>query len=315
MLDEMQRVPGLTEVLRGVIDDNRRGGFRHGQFLLLGSATLDVMSSSSESLAGRVSFIDLGGINVDEAGAAGIDEDVLWTRGGFPDSLTAADDDASFRWRQDLVRSYLEREVPMFAPRIPATTLRRLWTMLAHSTGGLFNASRLAQGLGVSSPTVTRYVDLLADLGLVRRLPSWHANTGKRVTRSPKVHVRDSGLLHALLDIDTLDTLLGHPVAGLSYESFVVECLVNAVGDRYQPYHYRTARGDEIDLVLTRAGRPEVAVEVKRSTAPTVSSGFHRAANDVDAPYRYVVHPGVDEYEAHGATVVGLRRLVERLRA
>lgn len=314
VLDEVQRVPALTEILRGVIDDNRRSGFRSGQFLLLGPAALDLLHLSSESLAGRVSFVELGGVNVDEAHAVGIDPDVLWVRGGFPDALVAADDEASLRWRHDLVRSYLERDVPMFAPRIPAATLRRLWTMLAHSSGGLLNASSLAQGLGVSSPTVTRYVDLLVDLGLVRRLPSWHANVGKRVTKSPKVHVRDSGLLHALLDIDSLDALLGHPVAGASYESFVVECLVDAAGDRYQPYHYRTARGDEVDLVLVRGGRPEVVVEVKRSSAPTVSAGFHRAAEDLAVTDRFVVHPGEDEYPAHGAVVIGLRRLVERLR-
>lgn len=314
VLDEVQRVPALTEILRGVIDDNRRSGFRSGQFLLLGSAALDLLHLSSESLAGRVSFVELGGVNVDEAHAVGIDPDVLWVRGGFPDALVAADDEASLRWRHDLVRSYLERDVPMFAPRIPAATLRRLWTMLAHSSGGLLNSSALARSLGVSSPTVTRYVDLLVDLGLVRRLPSWQANVGKRVTKSPKVHVRDSGLLHALLDIDSLEALLGHPVAGASYESFVVECLVDAAGDRYQPYHYRTARGDEVDLVLVRGGRPEVVVEVKRSSAPTVSAGFHRAAEDLAVTDRFVVHPGEDEYPAHGAVVIGLRRLVERLR-
>lgn len=315
VLDEVHRVPALTETLRGVIDDNRRSGFRTGQFLLLGSAALDLLHLSSESLAGRVSFVELGGVNVDEAHAVGIDPDALWVRGGFPEALVAADDDASLQWRHDLVRSYLERDVPMFAPRIPAATLRRLWTMLAHSSGGLLNSSALAQSLGVSSPTVSRYVDLLVDLGLVRRLPPWHANVGKRVTRSPKVHVRDSGLLHALLDIDSLDSLLGHPVAGASYESFVVECLVDAAGDRYQPYHYRTARGDEVDLVLVRAGRPEVVVEVKRSSAPTVSAGFHRAAEDLAAQHRFVVHPGEDEYPAHDSVVIGLRRLVEQLRA
>lgn len=314
VLDEVQRTPALTEVLRGVIDDNRRAGFRDGQFLLLGSATLDVLRQSSESLAGRVSFVELTGINVDEAHAAGVDARTLWLRGGFPDALTAPDDAASLRWRHDLIRSYLERDVPMVAPRIPATTLGRLWTMLAHSTGSLLNASRLAQGLGTSSPTVSRYIDLLADLGLVRLLSPWHANVGKRVTKSPKVHVRDTGLLHALLDIDSTDTLLGHPVVGSSFESFVVECLVGAAGDRYQPFHYRTARGDEVDLVLVRGGRPELVVEVKLSTAPSVSAGFHHAAEDLDAPHRFVVYPGEDEYAQNGATVIGLHRLVERLR-
>jgi uncharacterized protein len=314
VLDEVHRVPALPEILRGVIDDNRRAGFREGQFLLLGSASLDLLQTSSESLAGRISYVELGGINVDEAAAAAIDSDTLWVRGGFPDALTAVDDEASLRWRHDLVRSYLERDVPMFAPRIPAEMLRRLWTMLAHVSGGLLNASRLASSLGVSSPTVARYVDLLVDLGLLRRLQPWHTNTGKRLTKSPKVHVRDSGLLHALLEIESLDTLLGHPVVGQSYESFVVECLIDAAGDRFQPYHYRTARGDEVDLVLVRAGKPAVVVEVKRSTAPSVSAGFHRAADDLDARERYVVYPGSDKVVSHGATMIGLESLVGRLR-
>ena len=196
VLDEVHRLPELFEILRGVIDDNRRAGTPNGQFLLLGSASLDLVQLSSESLAGRVAHLDLGGISIDEAAAAGVDADTLWVRGGYPLSLTAADDATSAQWRSDLVRSYLERDVPMFAPRIPAETLRRLWTMLAHQSGQLLNATRLAAGLGISSPTVGRYLDLLADLGLVRRLPAWHANTGKRVVKAPKVLVRDTGLLH-----------------------------------------------------------------------------------------------------------------------
>lgn len=313
VLDEVQRLPAITETLRGVIDDNRRTGFRNGQFLLLGSASLDLMKLSSESLAGRISFLELSGVNVDEAASSGIGMDDRWVRGGFPDALLASDDD-SLRWRQDLIRSYLERDIPMFAPRIPAETLRRLWTMLAHSSGGQLNASKLAAGLGVTSPTVTRYIDLLADLALVRSLPAWHTNVGKRVTKAPKVHVRDSGLLHALLDIDSLDMLLGHPAAGASYESFAVECVIDAVGDRWQPYHYRTARGDELDLVLVRGGRPRIAVEVKRSTAPHVSAGFHRAADDLAISERYVVYPGDDTYPMSGCTVIGLRALVRSLR-
>jgi uncharacterized protein len=318
VLDEVHRVPELFEVLRGVIDDNRRAGFRTGQFLLLGSASLDLMSMSSESLAGRVAHLDLAGIDVDEAAAVGIGEEQVWLRGGFPESLTAVDEQVSARWRADLVRSYLERDVPMFAPRLPAETLRRLWTMIAHTSGGLFNASRLAAGLGVSSPTVDRYVDLLCDLGLVRRLAAWHVNAGKRLTRSPKVFVRDTGLLHALLEITTLDGLLGHPAVGPSFESFAVEAVVGAAPDALRPYHYRTALGDEIDLVLVRGGRPVLAVEVKRSTAPVVSAGFHRTVADLGIERAYVVHPdtGRDPYAASaGVTVIGLTSLVRLLRA
>lgn len=315
VIDEFQRSPGLAETLRGVIDENRREGFRSGQFLLLGSAGLAVSRASSESLAGRVSYVELGGVVVDEAATVGIGQDLLWLRGGYPDAILAESDDSSLRWRQDLVRSYLERDVPMFAPRVPAETLRRLWTMLAHNSGRLLNASQLAGSLGISSPTAARYVDLLVDLGLVRRLEPWHVNVGKRVTKAPKIHVRDSGLLHALLEIRTWDELLGHPAAGPSFESFVVENILSAVGDAYRPFHYRTARGDEVDLVLVRGGAPYAAIEVKRSTAPHVSAGFHRAAADLGVRERWIVYPGEADYPIDGATVIGLHALVRRLRA
>ncbi len=315
ILDEVHRMPQLFGVLRGVIDDNRRAGFRTGQFLLLGSASLDLITMTSETLAGRIAHLELGGLAIDEAQRAGIGQDTLWFRGGFPESLTAESDQQSSQWRRDLIRTYLERDVPMFAPRVPAATLRRLWTMLAHSSAGLFNASRLAESLAVSGPTVSRYVDLLIDLGLVRRLDSWHVNTGKRMTRSPKLLVRDTGLLHALLDLDSLDAVLGHPSAGASFETFAIENLIAAAGPDHQPHHYRTARGDEIDLVLVRGGRPVVAAEVKRSTAPTVSAGFRRAVSDVRADATYLVHPGSgDPYRSGDAEVIGLHDLVSRLR-
>lgn len=317
VLDEIHRTPGLFEVLRGVIDDNRRAGFRHGQFLLLGSASLDLIRFSSESLAGRVAHLHLAGVGVDEAAQDGSNLETVWVRGGYPDSLTAPTERASLLWRQDLITAYLERDVPVFAPRIPAETLRRLWTMLAHSSGGLLNASRLAAGLGVSGPTVDRYVDLLVDLGLVRRLQPWHTNTGKRLTKSPKVFVRDTGLLHALLEIEDLHQLLGHPSVGPSFESLAIENLTQAAGAGRRPFHYRTARGDEVDLVLTKAGHPCVAIEVKRSTAPSVSAGFHRGVADLDTPHRYVVHPGDGPayHTGGGVIVIGLTALVGHLRA
>lgn len=316
VLDEVHRSPGVFDVLRGVIDDNRRAGFRTGQFLLLGSASLDLIQLSSDSLAGRISHVDLGGINADEAADVNLTEDRVWLRGGFPDSLTADTDEQSSRWRADLIRSYLERDVPMFAPRIPSETLRRLWTMLAHTSGGLLNASRLAANIGISSPTVDRYIDLLTDLGLVRRLQPWHLNTGKRLTKSPKVFVRDSGLLHALLEIDTLHQLRGHPVVGASFESFAVEALIAAAGPTFRAHHYRTATGDEVDLLLVRAGAPDIAIEIKLSTAPSLSPGYHRACADLGVKLRYVVHPdtGTDPYPATGATVIGLTTLVRLLR-
>ncbi len=316
ILDEVHRAPELFPVLRGVIDDNRRAGHRYGQFLLLGSASLDLMSLSSESLAGRVAHVDLPGVTIDEAAEVGLAPDEVWLRGGFPDSLLAPSDRTSLQWRTDLVRTYLEREIPFFAPRIPSETLRRLWTMTAHTSGGLLNASRLAAGIGVSGPTVERYLDLLTDLGLVRRLPSWQANIGKRMTKAPKILVRDSGLAHALLEIPDLHALLGHPAAGPSYESFVVENLIAAAGADWQPYHFRTATGDEIDLVLVRGGHPEIAVEIKRSTAPSPGSGLRRAMELLRPRQVYLVHPdtGRDPYRSHRVTVIGLSALIGEFR-
>jgi predicted AAA+ superfamily ATPase len=320
VVDEIHRLPGLFETLRGIIDENRRAGFRNGQFLLLGSASLELSHMASESLAGRVSALDLAGVGVEEAAAVGIGPETVWLRGGYPDSLTADDDAASLRWRLDLVRTYLERDAAMFAPRVASETLRRLWTMLAHVSGGLLNASRLAASLGVSGPTVTRHIDLLVDLGLVRLLAPWHVNVAKRVTKAPKVFVRDTGLLHALLEVGTSFELRGHPAVGASFESFVVEAAVQAAGETFRPFHFRTAKGDEVDLVLVRGGSPVLAVEAKLSTAPTVSPGFHRACDllGIAADQRLVCHPdtGKPPYRtAGGTTVLGVSELVGRLRA
>lgn len=316
ILDEVHRVPDLFPVLRGIIDDNRRAGHRFGQFLLLGSASLDLAGLSSESLAGRVAHIDLSGITIDEAATAGIDPDELWVRGGFPESLLANSESTSFQWRADLIRTYLEREIPFFAPRIPAESLRRLWTMAAHTSGGLLNSSRLASGIGVSAPTVDRYLDLLVDLGLVRRLAAWQANTGKRLTKAPKILIRDTGLGHALLEIPDLNALLGHPAAGPSYEAFVVENIIASAGSSYQPYHFRTATGDEIDLVLVRAGQPDIAVEVKRNTSPHVGSGMRRALDVLEPRKAFLVHPdtGTEPYGSGGVEVIGVSTFIAQLR-
>ena len=316
ILDKVHRMPALFQVLRGVVDDNRANGFRAGQFLLLGSASLDLIREADESLAGRLSHLELAGISVDEAASAGLSLDQAWLRGGYPDSLTAATDEQSALWRADLIRSYLERDVPMFAPRIPTETLRRLWTMIAHTSGGLLNASRLATNLGISGPTVDRYVDLLTDLGLVRRLEPWFANLGKRLVKSPKVYVRDTGLLHCLLEIDTAHVLRGHPVVGASFESLCVESLIDAAATGPRPYFFRTATGDEIDLLFTRADEPAIAVEVKLSTAPTLTPGFHRACDALGVEQRWLVTPGDGgaPYRAGPVEVVGLASALERLR-
>lgn len=314
VIDEIHRVPELFAILRGVIDDRRAQGQRFGHFLLLGSASLDLMQQSSESLAGRVTCLDMNPVDGPEAAAAGIEPDALWCRGGFPDSLLAQDDRGSYEWRLDFIRSYLERDVPMFAPRMPSQTLSRLWTMLAHLQGGLLNASQLAASLGVASPTVGRYIDLLADLQLVRRLQPWSANVGKRLVKTPKVYVRDSGIAHALLGLGDLDAVLGHPVVGGSYEGFVLETLIGALPPNVSPHFYRTSDGSEIDLLLVQGERPIMAIEVKRSTAPAISRGFGLACDDLNVEQRWAVYPGTERIAVRrGAQAVGLVELAQRL--
>ncbi len=310
ILDEIHRVPALFEALRGIIDTGRRAGHRTGRFLILGSATLDLLRQSGESLAGRITYIDLAPLTVAEVDAGDLEQ--LWLRGGFPDSFLAATDDDSLELRESFVRTYLERDVPMFGPRIPAETLRRLWTMLAHNQGTLLNASRLASGLSVSSPTVTTYIDLLVDLLLVRRLPPFHANVGKRLVKSPKTYVRDSGLTHALLNIETFEDLLGHPVSGPSWEGFVIENLITAAPSRAQASFYRTAAGAEIDLLLELGGRRGTwAIEIKRGLAAKPQRGFYNALEDLQPTKAFVVHAGEDPYPiAEGIEAVGLREMV-----
>ena len=314
VMDEIHRTPGIFEILRGIIDDRRAAGLRSGQFLLLGSAALDLMRQSSETLAGRVAYVDMAPVTTQEAAQAGIDDATLWLRGGFPDSLLADDDRRSLHWRRDFIRSYLERDVPMFAPRLPAEKIGRLWTMLAHQQGGVLNQARIASALGVTNPTIDRYIDLLVDLQLVRRLRPWSGNVGKRLVKSPKVYVRDSGVLHGLLELETMHDLLGHPVSGLSFEGHCIDNLVQAAGPRRVSYFYRTHVGAEIDLLLERGGQPEMAIEIKRSMAPSLERGFGVACDDLGIEQRYVVYPGAERFALrHGVQALGLREMVTLL--
>jgi len=298
ILDEVQRMPELFGILRGVIDQRRRMNQPSGQFLLLGSATGVLLQQSSESLAGRVAYVELPALQASEifsSKASVADLNALWMRGGFPLSWLAASDADSMTWREVFITTYLEKDIPALGPRIPATTLRRLWTMLAHHQGELLDQSKLASALAISGQTVSRYIDLLCDLMLVRRLPAWHGNVGKRLIRSPKVYVRDSGLVHALLGLSNLDAVLGHPVAGSSWEGFVVEQLVNAAPNA-QASFYRTSNGAEVDLVLTFRNQQTWVIEIKRSSAPTVSRGFHQAAVDLGAVRKLLVAPVEQTY-------------------
>lgn len=312
VLDEVHRAPGLFSVLRGLIDRGRREGLAAGRFLLLGSASPDLLRQSSETLAGRVSVLELAPVDATEAGPDGLDG--LWVRGGFPDSLLAPSDAASLRWRTDFVRTYLERDIPQLGRRVPAETMRRFWTMLAHSQGGLLNASAFGRSLGVDHKTVAAYLDLLVDLLLVRRLEPWHANVGKRLRKAPKVYVRDSGVVHALLGLRDREAVLGHPVAGATWEGLAVETLAARLPPGGGAHFYRTHAGAEIDLLLRLPDGRLWAVEVKRSTAPRLGKGFRAACEDVGAQARFAVHPGTDRFPlGDGVEAVGLRGLAELL--
>ncbi len=310
IIDEVQRAPELFETLRVLIDKGRR----HGRFLLLGPASIDLLRQSGESLAGRIAHVELGPFNVLEVGD---DEgERLWVRGGFPDSFLAESDEASTVWRESLVRTYLERDIPQLGPRVPAEALRRFWTMLAHLQGGILNASQIARSLAVNGKTVARYLDLLVDLLLVRRLPPFHANVSKRLVKSPKIYVRDSGIVHTLLGLDDRDAVLGHPVAGGSWEGFVQENLLGVAPGRVQSSYYRTIAGAEIDLVLQMPGGALWAVEIKRGLAPRLDRGFHHAREDLEPDRSFVVYPGIERYpKGDGVEVIGLAELASLLAA
>jgi len=290
ILDEVHRAPGLFPVLRGLIDKGRRAG----QYLLLGSASLDMLKQSGETLAGRVAYLELAPITVLEIGTVPIE--TLWVRGGFPDSLLATSAARSMRWRQNFIRTYLERDIPQFGPRIAAETLRRFWGMLAHHQGGMLNTAQFARNLGVDAKTAGGYLDLLSDLLLVRRLMPWHANLGKRLVKTPRVYVRDSGLVHALLKIPDKESLLSHPVLGQSWECFVIDNVLNCAPEQAQGYYYRTGGGAEIDLLLSWPDGSVWAIEVTRSLSPTMERGFHAACADLHPTRKFVVYPGTERY-------------------
>ena len=314
VLDEIQRVPELFPSLRGLIDDGRTRGLRAGRFLLLGSASLELIQQSSETLAGRIAYLELHPLDATEIGGAPVER--LWLRGGFPDSFLAETDALSSEYRDFLIRSYLERDLPLFGSRLASGKLRNLWTMLAHAQGGVVNISALARNLEIDGRTMNAHLDLLENLLLVRKLKPWHANTGKRLVKSPKLYLRDSGLVHELLGIGELETLVGHPVVGASWEGFVIENLLACAPARTEAYFYRTSAGAEIDLILKFRNGETWAVEIKRGLSPVLKPGFFSAVEDIAPDKAFVVYGGEETYRLKpGIEAIGLKSLQEALLA
>lgn len=290
-LDEIQLVPNLFSILRSEIDRNRRPG----RFILLGSASQDLLQITSESLAGRVGLIELTPFTIEEvARTENFDMNAYWLRGGYPDSFLAESEQGSGLWRENFIRTYVERDIPRLGIQIPALQLRRLLTMCAHNQGQLFNSSKLAESLGVTYPTVRRYIDLMEQTFIVRSLPPFERNIKKRLVKSPKIYLRDSGLLHRLLQINDFNSLMGNPVFGASWEGFVLENILTSLRDCRFSF-YRSAVGDELDLVIEQGNRT-IAVECKASTAPQVSKGFWNALDTIKPDETYIVAPVPTSY-------------------
>ncbi|MCX7060033.1 MAG: ATP-binding protein [Gammaproteobacteria bacterium] len=310
ILDGIERVPELLQTICGLIDSGRNTG----RFLLIGLASPALMQQTRESLDARIRVLELAPVSAAEIAASELDN--WWLRGGLPESLLAPSDALSLRVRTDVIRNYLERDIPQLGPRIAAETLRRFWTMLAHRQASLLNQAEVARALGVDGKTVAAYLDLMVDLLLVRRLPPWNRQTAKRLVKSPKVSIRDSGLMHALLGIETLDALLGHPIAGSSWEGMVIESLLAAAPEGTEACFYRTAVGAEIDLVLSIPGKGRWAIEITRRLTPKLERGFHHACEDVQPDAGFIVYPGAERYSMTGGVeAVSLVELCKMLGA
>ncbi len=317
IIDEVQRKPDLFRLLRGLVDIRKRAGEKSGQFLLLGSASRDLIQHSSETLAGRIRFLELSPLSVLEIHQhpqrnAGLEK--LWLRGGFPDSYLSKTEDDSWAWRSDFISSYVERDIPFMGPRVAATTMRRLWSMLAHNNAQQVNYSKLGASLGVSYKTVKNYIDTLTDFYMLRQIQPWAGNSKKRLVKAPKIYVRDSGLAHRMLNIPNFETLLGHPTIGASWESFVIENILRTISDKWQHSFYRTSAQAKVDLVLEGPNRQVWAVEIKRSSAPTVTKGFHYACADIVATRKFLIYPGTECFPlSNNIEAMGLLAFLEML--
>ena len=303
VIDEVQRKPELFPVIRALVDLRKRNGERAGHFLLLGSASRDLLQQSSESLAGRIRYLELNPFSANELNLndpLGFNLEKLWFRGGFPDSYLADSEIQSQNWRRDFISTYVEKDIPLFGPQVPATRMKRFWSMLAHYHGQQAVMTEIAKSLEVSHTTARNYLDILQDFFMVRQLHPWSGNTKKRLVKTPKVYIRDTGLLHSLLNVSSFDQLLGHPAVGASWEGFVMENILNQLPTDWSASYYRSSNQAEIDLVLEFGTNEVWGIEIKKSSAPTIRSGFHRACEDIGVTKKYVVYSGADRFPMRG---------------
>jgi hypothetical protein len=315
IIDEVQLKPDLFKVLRGLIDSRKRAGENNAQYLLLGSASRDLLRQSSESLAGRIRYLELKPFSVMEVEALDpleFSPEKLWFRGGFPQSYLAPSDEESWNWRSDFIASYIERDIPQLGANISATKMRRFWTMVSHFQGQQVNMSSLGKSLEVSHTTIKNYLDILTGLYMLRQLQPWAGNTRKRLVKSPKIYIRDTGLLHRLLSLSNFDDLLGHPVLGHSWEGFVVENVLGNLSDKWRASYYRTSDQAEIDLVLEKSTKEVWAIEIKRSSLPKTKASFHTACGEVKATRKFIIYGGTERFPlANDTEAIGLIEFVK----
>jgi predicted AAA+ superfamily ATPase len=305
-------------LLRGLVDIRKRAGEKAGHFLLLGSASRDLIQHSSESLAGRIRFLELSPLSVlevSQANPSSFNLENLWLRGGFPDSYLASTDDDSWDWRTDFISSYVEKDIPLMGPQISTTTMRRLWSMLAHNNAQQVNFSKLGTNLGVSYKTIKNYVDTLTDFYMLRQIQPLSGNIKKRLVKAPKIYLRDTGLAHRFLKITDFESLLGHPAIGASWEGFIIENILYQLSDKWRHSYYRTSAQAEIDLVLEGPKNEIWAIEIKRSSAPKVSKGFHYACEDIKATRKFVIYSGTEQFPLpHKIEAMGLIEFLQELK-
>ncbi|MFO7880214.1 MAG: ATP-binding protein [Bacteroidales bacterium] len=318
IIDEVQRKPDLFRLLRGLVDKRKRTGELSGQFLLLGSASSNLIQNSSESLAGRIRYLELTTFSItelqnNEDNTFNINK--LWLRGGFPDSYLASNKKESMDWRRDFFSTYVERDIPTMGPRVSSVLLKRFWKMLAHYHANQINYSEFGRSLEVSHTSIKNYLDLLTDFYMVRQIQPWSGNIKKRLVKSPKIYLRDSGILHSLLNISDAESLFSHPKIGASWEGFIIENIINQLDDNWEYSYFRTTNQAEIDLVLTSPDNSVWAIEVKRASAPKVTRGYHEACSDISATHKWVVTTNNDRYPlTEGTEVIGISEFLKIIR-